>query len=121
MMASWRGIQRLSTSRFPFAYLQLLSVGLFIYMFSAALAIVPIMGWYTPLMILFLGIFFFGKQLVRCPVYSIPKLLAGVDRVGHEIQDPFGYDENDLPMYNVVKQTQIDMAEVLFAFNRFDV
>ena len=63
------------------------------------MAIVPSLGWYTPIVILFLALFFFG-----------------IDRIGAEIQDPFGLDENDLPLYAIIETTQVDMSSLIKTF-----
>jgi predicted membrane chloride channel (bestrophin family) len=54
-----------------------------------------LLGWYTPIVIVFVSLFFFG-----------------IERIGSEIQDPFGYDENDLPMYAIIETTQVDMSSL---------
>lgn len=93
---AWRGIQRISQSYFPFAYLQLLQFGLFVFIWTSPLALVALIGWWSVLVSLLLATLFFG-----------------IDEVGNQIQDPFGYDVNDLNLYAVVRSTQEDLASLL--------
>jgi putative membrane protein len=38
--------------------------------------------------------------------------LFGIDEIGVEIEDPFGYDPNDLPLDAIGKTIDVDVAQI---------
>lgn len=77
----WGGAERIMKTPIPFAYAQHIKSFLTLFCFSAPFAMVESMKWYTPIASAVLA---FG--------------MFGIDEIGVEIEDPFGYDPNDLPL-----------------------
>jgi putative membrane protein len=77
----WGGAERIMRTPIPFAYAQHIKSFLLLFCLSAPFAMVESMRWYTPLAAAVLA---FG--------------MFGIDEIGVEIEDPFGYDPNDLPL-----------------------
>lgn len=82
----------------PFAYAQHIKTFLTLFVFSEPFAMVESMKWYTPVAAGLLG---FG--------------LFGIEEIGVEIEDPFGYDDNDLPLDAMGKRLADDTAAVVRA------
>ncbi len=75
------GCERILRTPIPFNYAVHIKQFLMIYLFTLPIGLVPNLGWYavpTTLMIAF------G--------------LIGIEEAGVEVEDPFGYDPNDLPL-----------------------
>ncbi len=77
----WGGAERIMKTPIPFAYAQHIKSFLMLFCFTAPFAMVEQMRWYTPIAAAVLA---FG--------------MFGIDEIGVEIEDPFGYDPNDLPL-----------------------
>ncbi len=77
----WGGAERILKTPIPFAYAQHIKSFLMLFCFTAPFAMVEQMRWYTPIAAAVLA---FG--------------MFGIDEIGVEIEDPFGYDPNDLPL-----------------------
>ena len=77
----WGGAERIMKTPIPFAYAQHIKSFLMLFCFTAPFAMVEQMKWYTPIAAAVLA---FG--------------MFGIDEIGVEIEDPFGYDPNDLPL-----------------------
>ncbi len=77
----WGGAERILKTPIPFAYAQHIKSFLMLFCFTAPFAMVEQMRWYTPIASAVLA---FG--------------MFGIDEIGVEIEDPFGYDPNDLPL-----------------------
>ena len=77
----WGGAERIMKTPIPFAYAQHIKSFLMLFCFTAPFAMVEQMKWYTPIAASVLA---FG--------------MFGIDEIGVEIEDPFGYDPNDLPL-----------------------
>jgi len=75
------GCERILRTPVPFAYAQHIKVLVSAFCFTAPFVIVDAMKWGTPLAS---GI--------------IAYALLGIDEIGVEIEEPFGYDPNDLPL-----------------------
>lgn len=75
------GCERILRTPVPFAYAQHIKIFVVLFCFTAPFAIADAMKWWTPL----------GGFLLAFA-------LLGVDEIGVEIEDPFGYDANDLPV-----------------------
>lgn len=75
------GCERIRKTPIPFAYAHHIKLFVVLFCFTAPFAMSEAMGWYTPLVA---GILAFA--------------LLGIDEIGVEIEDPFGVDENDLPL-----------------------
>lgn len=75
------GAERIHKTPVPIAYAHHIKVFVALFCFSVPFAMVEQMGWFTPLAAAVLGFALFG-----------------IDEIGVEIEDPFGYDPNDLPL-----------------------
>lgn len=75
------GCERILRTPVPFAYAHHIKGFLTVFCFTVPLALLPTMGWYTGL----------ASAVVAYALF-------GIDEIGVEIEDPFGYDPNDLPL-----------------------
>lgn len=75
------GAERILKTPIPFAYAQHIKTFVMLFVFTAPFAMAETMKWWTPLAS---GLLAFA--------------LLGIDEIGVEIEDPFGHDENDLPL-----------------------
>ena len=75
------GCERIRKTPLPFAYVVHLRRALVLYCFSLPLALVDALGWETVPV-----------------VFGISYVLFGIEEIGVEIEDPFGDDDNDLPL-----------------------
>lgn len=80
------GCERINKTPLPFAYVVHLRRALVIYCFTLPFALVDLFAWkwITVLETLFLSYVFFG-----------------IEEIGVEIENPFGEDENDLPLEDI--------------------
>ncbi len=92
----WGGCERILKTPVPFAYAHHIKSFLTIFCFTAPFTLVGIMGWYAPLAA---GVVAFG--------------LYGIDEIGVEIEEPFGRDENDLPMDAIVATIERNVRETM--------
>lgn len=95
------GCQRIANTPIPFAYAQHIKTFVLLFCFTAPFAMVDTMRWLTPAVA---GLLAFA--------------LFGIDEIGVEIEDPFGYDDNDLPMDDIGKTIERDTAEIVAAPKR---
>lgn len=79
MLNSYRGIDMLSAHPAPWPYTHLAQTFLIFWVYTLPLCLVPLYNYAT---------------LAIMPVTALT--LFGLDAVAREIQDPFGFDENDL-------------------------
>lgn len=75
------GCERIAKTPIPFAYAQHIKTFVVLFCFTAPFAMADTMHWLTPVVS---GLLAFA--------------LLGIDEIGVEIEDPFGYDANDLPL-----------------------
>jgi putative membrane protein len=73
--------ERIHRTPLPFAYMVHLRRALILYCYSLPLALVRDFGWWT----------------IPCTLL-VAYILFGIEEIGVEIEDPFGEDENDLPL-----------------------
>jgi putative membrane protein len=73
--------ERIRRTPLPFAYMVHLRRLLILYCFTLPFALLHIFGWLTPIVTL----------LIAYTMY-------GIEEIGVEIEDPFGRDDNDLPL-----------------------
>lgn len=81
ILDSLGGCERILRTPVPFAYAHHIKGFLTVFCFTVPLALLPSMGWYTGL----------ASAVVAYAMF-------GIDEIGVEIEDPFGYDANDLPL-----------------------
>jgi len=93
---SWGGAERIVKTPVPFAYAHHIKVSLVLFVYTAPFAMVAALRWYTPLAAAALA---FG--------------LFGIDEIGVEIEDPFGYDPNDLPLDAIGATIADDTAAIV--------
>jgi len=83
------GCERIRKTPLPFAYVVHLRRALVIYCFTLPFAIVDSFGWLTVLDVLLVAYTFFG-----------------IEEIGVEIEGPFGFDDNDLPLEQIAETIQ---------------
>lgn len=76
--------ERIHKTPLPFAYVVHLRRALVIYCSTLPLALLGTFGWWNLLV-----------------VYLVSYILFGIEEIGVEIEDPFGDDENDLPLEQI--------------------
>jgi putative membrane protein len=90
------GAERIRATPVPFAYAHHIKVFVALFCFSVPFAMVDSMGWYTP------------------PVVAVLAFaLFGIDEIGVEIEDPFGYDTNDLPLDRIGEAIDRSVKDIL--------
>ncbi len=92
------GAERIHKTPVPIAYAHHIKVFVTLFCFSVPFAMVGDMRWYTPLAAAVLAFALFG-----------------IDEIGVEIEDPFGYDPNDLPMDAIGDGIERSVKEILVA------
>jgi ion channel-forming bestrophin family protein len=90
------GCERIRRTPVPFAYAHHIKLFVVLFCYSAPFAMVESMEWYT------------GVAAV-----TLAFALFGIDEIGVEIEDPFGYDPNDLPIDRIQATIQQSTAEIL--------
>lgn len=78
------GCERIVRTPIPFAYAQHIKTLVSLFVFTAPFALVEAMKWHTPF-----------------AMAALSFALFGIDEIGIEIEDPFGYDPNDLPVERI--------------------
>lgn len=78
------GCERIHRTPLPFAYMVHLRRTLILYCYSLPFALIKDFGWGTVLVTLLVSYVFFG-----------------IEEIGVEIEDPFGEDDNDLPLETI--------------------
>jgi putative membrane protein len=89
------GCERIVRTPIPFAYAQHIKLFVTLFCFTVPFAIVDAMKLYTP---------------VAAAIFAFA--LFGIDEIGVEIEDPFGYDDNDLPIDRIAVTIQTSTTEV---------
>jgi putative membrane protein len=87
--------ERIARTPIPFAYAQHIKVFVTLWCFTLPFAIVDAMLTYTWLASSILAFALFG-----------------IDEIGVEIEDPFGYDDNDLPVDRIVQTVKLSLADL---------
>jgi putative membrane protein len=90
------GCERIVRTPLPFAYVVHLRRVLLIYCCTLPLALVTIFDWWTILVVLL-----------------IAYVLFGIEEIGVEIEDPFGFDDNDLPLEQISENIENNVAAYL--------
>lgn len=78
------GCERIQNTPMPFAYMVHLRRALIVYCFTLPFALLDKYGWLTLLIVLIVSYVMFG-----------------IEEIGVEIENPFGSDENDLPLERI--------------------
>ena len=90
------GCERIHSTPMPYAYAVHLRRALIIYCFTLPFALVAKFGWDTITATLLISYVFFG-----------------IEEIGVEIEDPFGTDENDLPLEDICANIERNLREVI--------
>ena len=91
----YSGCERIARTPVPFAYAQHIKLFVTIFCFTVPFAVVDVLHMYTPIAAAVLA-------------YA----LFGIDEIGVEIEDPFGYDHNDLPLERVAATIATSTSEI---------
>jgi putative membrane protein len=95
------GCERIRKTPLPFAYVVHLRRALVAYCFTLPFALVETFGWFTLL-----------------DVFLVAYVFFGIEEIGVEIEGPFGYDDNDLPLEQIcdtIRQNVADIAGISLA------
>jgi ion channel-forming bestrophin family protein len=87
--------ERIHRTPMPFAYMVHVRRVILIYCYSLPLALVKDFGWWTILGTLFVAF-----------------TLLGIEEIGVEIEDPFGTDDNDLPLEQFCETIRKNVEEM---------
>jgi ion channel-forming bestrophin family protein len=88
--------ERIHSTPLPYAYAVHLRRALILYCFTLPFALVARFGWDTIPATLF-----------------IAYVLFGIEEIGVEIEDPFGTDENDLPLETICNNIERNLRDVI--------
>ena len=91
----YSGCERIARTPVPFAYAHHIKLFVTLFVFTVPFAISDVMKEFTPLAAAVLA-------------YA----LLGIDEIGVEIEDPFGYDHNDLPLDRIAKTISTSTHEI---------
>jgi putative membrane protein len=95
---AWGGADRILNTPVPFAYAHHIKVFLALFCFTVPFVLVDTMGRLTPLVA---AVVSYG--------------MFGIEEIGVEIEDPFGYDPNDLPLDRIGEVIARDVAAAAVA------
>ena len=90
------GCERIHKTPMPFAYMLHLRRALVLYCFSLPFALVDAFGWATVF-----------------ATFIVSYLFYGIEEIGVEIEDPFGLDDNDLPLERICGTIQNNLTALL--------
>lgn len=88
------GCERIKATPIPFSYTALIHRIVALYCFALPFGLIHSIQEYTPVVVAIISYAFFG-----------------LDAVGDEIEDPFGTDENDLPLTSITTMIEINVRE----------
>jgi putative membrane protein len=90
------GCERIRNTPTPFAYVVHLRRALIVYCFTLPMALVELFGWHT-------------IPIVLVVAYT----MFGVEEIGVEIEEPFGDDDNDLPLERICRTIEDNLQSIL--------
>lgn len=90
------GCERIAYSPIPFTYRVLLARTVTIYSLLLPFALAGSIGWMTPVIATFIAYTFIA-----------------LEAIGEEIEEPFGFDPNDLPLYTLSYNIEAALHELL--------
>jgi putative membrane protein len=96
LVDSLGGCERIHNTPLPFAYVVHLRRALIAYCFTLPFALLEPFGWLTVPVTLLIG-------------YT----LYGIEEIGVEIEDPFGQDDNDLPLDQICQRIETNLKGLL--------
>ncbi|KAG8904713.1 hypothetical protein FRB99_001299 [Tulasnella sp. 403] len=95
MQDALTNLERIRTTPIPFAYQAHLRMSVWLYLLFLPVEIYTAFKWLT----------------IPCTAFAA-FLYLGFLEIGHEIEDPFNYDENDLDLDHFCLQIQRELAEI---------
>jgi putative membrane protein len=95
LIEHWSDAERIHKTPVPFAYAHHIKVFLSLFCFTVPFALAHVATYYA------IG----GSAVVAFALF-------GIDEIGVEIEDPFGYDENDLPLDEIGSQLEVDVSSI---------
>jgi ion channel-forming bestrophin family protein len=90
------GCERIKSTPLPYAYTLLIHRTNYLFCFLLPFGLSQELGWATPLLVAVVSYAFFG-----------------LDALGDELEDPFGHDENDLPLMAMARTVERDQLAAL--------
>lgn len=90
------GCERIKSTPIPFSYSALIHRIVATYCVALPFGIVAEVGWLTPAVVLFVSYAFYG-----------------LDAIGDEIEEPFGEEENDLPLATLSRMIEVNLRQKL--------
>lgn len=90
------GCERIAGTPFPYTYRVLLTRTVSVYCLLLPFALAASIGWWTPLIACFIAYTFFA-----------------LDEIGGEIEEPFGVEPNDLPLFSLSYNIEASLHEML--------
>jgi putative membrane protein len=90
--------ERIHQTPMPFAYMVHLRRAMIIYCFTLPFALVESFGWLAIVATMFVAYTFYG-----------------IEEIGVEIEDPFGTDENDLPLEQICETVERNLFALVEA------
>jgi putative membrane protein len=90
--------ERIKTTPLPFPYTLLLHRTIYLFCILLPFAMAEPLGWLTPVFTAIVSYTFFG-----------------LDEIGDDLEDPFGFDENDLPCDAIVRTLEREILAALGA------
>ncbi len=88
--------ERIKSTPLPFPYTLLLHRTIYLFCILLPFAMAEPLGWLTPLFTAIVSYTFFG-----------------LDEIGDDLEDPFGFDENDLPCNAIVRTLEREILAAL--------
>jgi len=88
--------ERIKSTPVPFSYTLLLHRTAYLYCFMLPFGLVDVTGFMTPVVVVLVAYTFFG-----------------LDALGDEIEEPFGFEANDLPLDTICRAIEIGLLESL--------
>ena len=95
LLDSLGACERIKNTPIPFSYSLFLNKFIFIYVTTIPLAFIPVFGYYSIIIAMFL---FY--------------VLVSMEILAEEIEDPFGTDDNDLPTHNLCLKIKANIIEI---------
>ena len=90
------GCERIKATPIPFSYTVLIHRIVASYAFTLPFGIVDVVHLWTPVVVLLIGYAFYG-----------------LDAIGDEIENPFGFDDNDLPLATLSRMIEVNVRQRL--------
>ncbi len=95
MISIQGGCERIKSTPIPFTYNVLIHRIVVLYCIGLPFGLVSSVGWITPLVVTFISYAFFG-----------------LDEIGDEVEQPFGTDENHLPLHAISRMIEINLLQL---------